>query len=663
MTGRPLLGLLLALVAEGRHWTRLRWEFDDDTCSRTWQFTVLGMTAAAVLIWLDGNRYTALPTTLALMPALLVPMLFIQSYGLRESLPLDVFSFMARRQRERNRRIGLGGGTSTIHFGNVLFATSLVAAAVGRKSDTVIFLPGLVILTGWMLMSAGRGRARVVVPLMIATGLLGLGGRFALQKAGGQFDGKSRQGGFDPNHSSTLIGTAGAVRQSPEILWRLQAAPGNAIPRLLRTATYNMFLGASWRNQRLATADFKDLDTRLIDGMAYFLMPSAEAATHPETLPLFHMRGSAVAEAPLPLPGNATLLRDFALDGIEINSFGTVRVFPKHPVIEGTVFWQDASSADGPPLPHEDSHIPIIERETIRRVLAGLGIHAATPLETQLATLRTFFHQHFAYTRNPTIRRPVSQNGPTAIGRFLTTARAGHCEYFATAATLLLRENGVPARYATGYAVLERDPTRSQFVIRGIHGHSWCRVWDAARRTWIDFDPTPPDWLASVSATPPWSQRFSDMVKRTREDFFLWRQQPANRLKASAVMLVMGTAIAGFIIRRLWLSRRHIGTGDGSSMHTSPAPRTPLHALESQARQILGKRPPGRTYAQWLDGLRPVLPDQTVLAQAITLHQRLRFDPAAQPAEDYQHLSRLAARLTQDLKTSHGRNRTENLRL
>ncbi|MBT8330725.1 MAG: transglutaminase-like domain-containing protein, partial [Deltaproteobacteria bacterium] len=42
---------------------------------------------------------------------------------------------------------------------------------------------------------------------------------------------------------------------------------------------------------------------------------------------------------------------------------------------------------------------------------------------------------------------------PKNIENFLTRSRSGHCEYFATATVLLLRQAGIPARYARGYSV------------------------------------------------------------------------------------------------------------------------------------------------------------------------------------------------------------------
>ena len=94
MSGRPLIGLLVALVVEARHWTTLRWDFDDDACARAWQATIICTATAAVLIWLDGSRYTALPVLLSWLPPLLFPMQFIQSYSLRDTLSNAARSFV-----------------------------------------------------------------------------------------------------------------------------------------------------------------------------------------------------------------------------------------------------------------------------------------------------------------------------------------------------------------------------------------------------------------------------------------------------------------------------------------------------------------------------------------------------------------------------------------
>ena len=55
--------------------------------------------------------------------------------------------------------------------------------------------------------------------------------------------------------------------------------------------------------------------------------------------------------------------------------------------------------------------------------------------------------------------------------------KAGHCEYFATATVLLLREVGVRARYVTGYAVPESAREGDNYIIRERHAHAWALVY------------------------------------------------------------------------------------------------------------------------------------------------------------------------------------------
>ena len=66
--------------------------------------------------------------------------------------------------------------------------------------------------------------------------------------------------------------------------------------------------------------------------------------------------------------------------------------------------------------------------------------------------------------------------------------RRGHCQYFASAATLLLRRAGHPARVVIGFASDERDSRGVTF--RALHAHAWVEVADRTQR-WRRWDPTP----------------------------------------------------------------------------------------------------------------------------------------------------------------------------
>lgn len=696
MTGRPLLGAMLAVIVECAHWARLRWDFNDEACARAWQLSTIAIFLAGTLIYLEGQPRLALSNLLTWMPALLLPMQFIQSYGMRDSMPLNTFSFLAKHRRQRNIRLGLSETVVFINFGNIYFVTALIGATLGNQSSgpyAWLFLPGMIVLTGWMLLSSSRSRPASLLIALVIAGLIAIGGQKALEELDDRLSssGSSGQTGFNPNWTSTLVGKRRPIEQSPEIMWRLRPSENKPPPLLLRTASYNTYNeNGSWAGQPILNPAFKDLDTRLQDGEAYLLL--SQEATEAEQirsvskqLRRFTLRGSAAAETPLPLPGDTSSLKNFELDGIERNSFGTVHVFPKHSVIEGTVLWQGDDGTENPYPLKEDLQVPAYEVATLKAVLRQLHLmpptlpeayrardhflpldritsrnpiaryelplHQRYSLQQKLAILRGWFAEHFRYSRVMTIDIQASRSiRPTAIEQFLTTTRTGHCEYFATATALLLRETGIPARYAIGYAVMERDPAHKEYVVRGTHGHAWCRVWDAAAAKWIDFDTTPGGWAAIVAQQNTATQRFYDALKRMREDFFLWRNEPSNRSAVTLVMSAIAIGVASFIIKRLWKSKRRMEADRRANGYTGPVVRTALNAIEPQAAKRLGPRPPGQPFAEWLLRLRPTLPDAGTLDEAITLHQRLRFDPDPAAPGEQERLEELAKQLDAEIK-------------
>ena len=656
MNGRPLTGILLAVLVESGRWIKFRWDFDEEAYGRAWQFTTIAIALAAVLVFLDGTPYEALPNLLTWLPVLLLPMQFVQSYGLSDSMPVNIFSFLASHRRKRNLRLGLTESVIHINFGNIFFVTAMIAATLGSQSNSPLFLPAIIMLTGWMLLSASRSRpVHLLVALTIAGGIA-IAGQLGIKELQTWLGNSGPQrSSFDPNFISTLVGRSGQVEQSPDIVWRLRPMGDSMSPALLRTATYNAYASGRWKIQPVIESNFDTLDTlEPASGEIYQLLtanlpPLAKKDAVRAGLPRFKMRGAAFAETPLALPGDAASARDFELDGIERNSLGTVRVFPRNSVIEGTVLWQGGTNPESPPF-DEDRFVLKQEEETLKEVLRELRLEDQPTLQDKLQVIRTWFLRNFRYTRTLTIDNPGYVSTPTAVSQFLTKSRQGHCEYFATATTLLLRQAGIPSRYAIGYAVKERDAKRNEFVIRGIHGHAWCRVWDKDARKWLDFDTTPGSWIDSLPPQSSAMQRFNDQVKRVREDFFLWRNQPANRLAVTLVMSAIALGVLAYVVKRLWRSKRLLEAGTKTNGYEGPVSRTPLNALEQQAEKHLGCRPPGQPFGEWLAGLRPALTDASVLDEAIELHQRLRFDPLPRVQAEQERLAGLARQLETAIK-------------
>ena len=83
---------------------------------------------------------------------------------------------------------------------------------------------------------------------------------------------------------------------------------------------------------------------------------------------------------------------------------------------------------------------------------------------------------------------------------FLRDGESGYCVHFATAATVLLRAAGVPARYVTGY-MLEAVAGEAVTVTEE-NAHAWAEYYEPNLGLWIPLEATPAD-EASVQTLRP----------------------------------------------------------------------------------------------------------------------------------------------------------------
>lgn len=73
---------------------------------------------------------------------------------------------------------------------------------------------------------------------------------------------------------------------------------------------------------------------------------------------------------------------------------------------------------------------------------------------------------------------------------FLFAEKAGHCEYFASAAAILLRLGGVPTRYVNGFLGGEWNDLRKVITVRENRAHSWVEAY-LGSEGWVRVDATP----------------------------------------------------------------------------------------------------------------------------------------------------------------------------
>ena len=85
----------------------------------------------------------------------------------------------------------------------------------------------------------------------------------------------------------------------------------------------------------------------------------------------------------------------------------------------------------------------------------------------------------------------LSQEGDKSLKDFLFDSRTGNCEYFASAAVVLMRMRKIPARLATGFVLADWNPYGRFYDVRQHDAHAWTEAY-LPESGWTPFDPTPP---------------------------------------------------------------------------------------------------------------------------------------------------------------------------
>ena len=85
----------------------------------------------------------------------------------------------------------------------------------------------------------------------------------------------------------------------------------------------------------------------------------------------------------------------------------------------------------------------------------------------------------------------MKASGPDPLADFLFNVKTGHCEYFSTAMTVMLRSRGIAARVVNGFLPGEYNDAAGAYTVKQSDAHSWVEVYFPESQTWVTFDPTP----------------------------------------------------------------------------------------------------------------------------------------------------------------------------
>lgn len=212
--------------------------------------------------------------------------------------------------------------------------------------------------------------------------------------------------------------------------------------------------------------------------------------------------------------------------------------------------------------------------------------------------------------------------------------RQGYCEYFATLATLMLRQKGIPARYVAGFAGPEQV-AKNRWILRRSHAHAWVEVWDSEQEKWMVFDPTPPDFRPVHRPISGWQQRWESLrAWGIRSLFYLrdgsWKlsmdavqirlQQWKNLILGGGLLLFLGVSFVWLLIKQI--RKRKRPSRDVYHQRALEWQKQ-LQLAETQLRRLGVERLPHETVQHLLERLPAQTPQQVL--KRLQDYQKNRF--------------------------------------
>lgn len=258
-----------------------------------------------------------------------------------------------------------------------------------------------------------------------------------------------------------------------------------------------------------------------------------------------------------------------------------------------------------------------------------------SPFDTMQAIVH-HFHHNFRYR----IEGPPS--GPSGDLRAFMKDRQGHCTLFATAATLMLRASGIPARMVGGYLVTDRHPLTGEWMVRVRDGHAWCEAWDEQAGGWRRVEATAPGGLP-VGFAPPgklralleairmgardfveWARNFNPVIwlAETSATVYLWMEEFLATTTGQMSMAVMLILTAVYLV---WRKRKRLPRDEQARvrmMLTGAMTRLSMHLTPARAQRL-----PHETWAEWQTRTLAEVPPgkRESLGMLIEQYQSLRY--------------------------------------
>jgi transglutaminase-like putative cysteine protease len=622
-----LYAIVMGILLELPYFVKWRIDFSDKDINQLADLSGIVFFIAIVYIFIN-YEFQGIYKILELVPFALIIIMLAQNYGVQNSIKTSALFISVRRLGEK-------ADTNILYRINISLPyvfLCLISASSGHKHDYVFFIISSLIIA-WTLSSLRSKHYSLIhwftpIIAVVALSFLMQQGLKDLQKeAEAFFFQLFEQYGFkstDPEKTSTAIGSLGRLKLSDRIVFRIETDEQFSETVNFHETSYSRYEFGSWKNPK---GEF-DIIEKTPNKKEWRLNSELKDKETFDVSIYLQDDGSVI-----PVPDNINSLSGKGLIQVETNIHGSTRIEASKGWVSYRIGASNKVLMDNKPVA-DDLEIPQAYANDFKQLAEQLELYSKTPNEV-IATIKKYFRENFYYS--------ITQNQRYTRGQYLTKFlfkdKKGHCEYFATATALLLREAGIPARYAIGYSVMEYNTWQEMYLVRARHAHAWTKYYLNGK--WHNIDTTPSIWAPMEAA----DKTFLEPII----DFFSWLRY---KLTGSGIdddiettstdwMLWLLLPLMAYLGWRFYKKQRVDKIKEEGTTSYYQYDRhgldSPIYTLVAELEKKADKRLSGETLNKWIKRILPKEKSEKY-QELIKQHGRYRFKPDSNKKNEKQRL-------------------------